>query len=323
MVRGPWQTIQPARRAWKVWKTWGWKQSEHAATRVASEGISWSMERASVRPDIWSREATPGYPVRADGPLMHQWRLLRKSERLVRASSEFANSILTAPARAQLLAQGPIRRRPLRLRQSQCLQGQADVVRRVATVQDPLGPLRVQSRTPDDPIQPVPDPGRPVRDERHGLGLRGTQAMEVEGQQFHQVVRPVHRAVDPRPRPPDHPPFAVAEIEDQEFGLAPLDADLAAVLHAPTFLALDRRADADSPSIHLGDDVLSNHLLTRRELTVSVALQVAGPCRQDLGPQLAGHAVGPPSRRASAPGGGVHRGPTRSRGARRSDGRPG
>src|SRR5512135_2087034 len=84
MVRGPWQTIQPARRAWKVWKTWGWKQSEHAATRVASEGISWSMERASVRPDIWSREATPGYPVRADGPLMHQWRLLRKSERLVR-----------------------------------------------------------------------------------------------------------------------------------------------------------------------------------------------------------------------------------------------
>src|SRR5512135_1099228 len=83
MVRGPWQRIQPARRAWKVWKTWGWKQSEHAATRGASEGISWSMERASVRPNIWSREATPGYQVRADGPLMHQWRLLRKSERLV------------------------------------------------------------------------------------------------------------------------------------------------------------------------------------------------------------------------------------------------
>src|SRR5512135_228422 len=89
MVRGPWQTIQPARRAWKVWKTWGWKQSEHAATRVASEGISWSMERASVRPDIWSREATPGYPVRADGPLMHQWRLLRKSERLVRLAGHY------------------------------------------------------------------------------------------------------------------------------------------------------------------------------------------------------------------------------------------
>jgi hypothetical protein len=50
MVRGPWQVIQPASRAWKVWKTWGWKQSENAATRVVSEGISWSIERASVGP---------------------------------------------------------------------------------------------------------------------------------------------------------------------------------------------------------------------------------------------------------------------------------
>jgi len=88
--------------------------------------------------------------------------------------------------------------------------------------------------------------------------------MEVEHQQFHQVLRPVPRAVNPRLRPPDHPPFSVAEREDQEFGRAPLDADFAAVLHAPMFLALDRCADADSPSIHLGDDVLSNPLLTRR-----------------------------------------------------------
>ena len=45
------------------------------------------------------------------------------------------------------------------------------------------------------------------------------------------------------------------------------------------------------PPSDLGDDVLSGHLLARRELTVAIPLQVAGPCRQDLGPQLTGHAV--------------------------------
>ena len=115
--------------------------------------------------------------------------------------------------------------------------------------------------------------------------------MEVEGQQFHQVVRPVHRAVDPGARPLEHPPLAVAEVEDQQLRLAPLDADLAAVLHALAFRGLDLRADADPPAIDLGDDVLPGHLLARRESTVTEPLQVAGPCRQDLGPQLAGHAV--------------------------------
>ena len=115
--------------------------------------------------------------------------------------------------------------------------------------------------------------------------------MQVERQQFHQVIRPVHRAVDPRPRPPEHPPLAVAEVEDQQLRLPPLDADLAAVLHSLAFLGLDLGADADPSAIHLGDDVLPGHLLARRESTVAEPLQVTGPCRQDLGPQLPDHAV--------------------------------
>jgi hypothetical protein len=198
---------------------------------------------------------------------------------------------LTAPARAELVAQGPVRRRPFRLRQAKRLQRQADVVRRVVAIQDPLDPLRVQPGTPDDPVQPVPDPGRPVRDERHRLGPRRPQAMEVEGHQLHQVVRPAHRAVDPGPRPLEHPPLAVAEVEDQELGLAPFDADLAAVLNALALGGLDPGADANPPAVGLGDDILSDHLLTRGELTVAPAPQIASPGRQDLGPQLRGHAV--------------------------------
>jgi hypothetical protein len=94
----------------------------------------------------------------------------------------------------------------------------------------------------------------------------------VQRQQFHQVVRPVHRAVDPRPRAPEQPPLAVAEIEDQQLRLAPLDADLTAGLHPLAFLGLDLSADAAPSAIDLGHDVLSGHLLTRRELTVPEAL---------------------------------------------------
>src|SRR3954447_23980610 len=115
--------------------------------------------------------------------------------------------------------------------------------------------------------------------------------MQMHRQQFHQVIRPVHRAVDPGPRPPQHPPLAVAEIEDQQLRLAPLDADLAAILHPLAFLGLDLGADAHPSAVDLGDDVLPGHLLTRRELTVTEPLQVTGPCGQDLGAQLPGHAV--------------------------------
>ena len=66
--------------------------------------------------------------------------------------------------------------------------------------------------------------------------------MEVEGQQLHQVVRLVQRGIDPGPRPLEHPPLAVAEIEDQKLGLAPLDTDLAAVLEMTGLQALERIA---------------------------------------------------------------------------------
>jgi hypothetical protein len=108
--------------------------------------------------------------------------------------------------------------------------------------------------------------------------------MEVEGQQFHQVLRPVQRAVDPGARPLEHPPLAVAQVEDQELGLAPLDADLAAVLDALALGGLDLRADADPSSVHLGDDVLPGHLLARRDQSLAKTPDVAGPGRQDLGP---------------------------------------
>jgi len=113
----------------------------------------------------------------------------------------------------------------------------------------------------------------------------------VEGQQLHQVVRRVHRAVDPGPRPLDHPPLAVAQVEDQQLGLAPLDSDLAAVLHALALGGLDLGADANPAAVDFGDDVLPGHLLARREQTVAPAPQVAGPGRQELGPQLRRHAV--------------------------------
>ena len=163
---------------------------------------------------------------------------------------------------------------------------------RVAAIQDPLDPLRVQPRAADDPVEPVPDPGRPVGDERHRLGPRRPQAMEVEGQQLHEVVRPAHRAVDPGPSPLDRPPLAAAEVEDQELRPPPPGPDLAAVLHAFAVRRLDPRADADPPAVDLGDDVLIGRLNTRREATVTEPPQVPGPCRQGLGPQLPGHAVG-------------------------------
>ena len=56
------------------------------------------------------------------------------------------------------------------------------------------------------------------------------------------------------------------------------------------FLGLDLGADADPSAINLGHDVLSGHLLARRELTVAGPLQVPGPRRQNLGPELPDHA---------------------------------
>ncbi len=105
------------------------------------------------------------------------------------------------------------------------------------------------------------------------------------------MVRPVHRAVDPGACPLDHPPLAVAQVDDQELGLAPLDTDLAAVLQALALGGLDLRSDADPTAIDLGDDELSGHLPTVREQAVTEPPQVAGPCCQDLGPQLVRHAV--------------------------------
>ena len=147
--------------------------------------------------------------------------------------------------------------------------------------------------------------------------------MEVEGQQFHQVVRPVHRAVDPGARPLEHPPLAVAQVEDQELRLAPLDADLAAVLHPLALRRLDLRSDADPPAIDLGDDVLPGHLLAAPGAARHGTAASHGSVSPGPRPPVGGTCGGPPSRRASAPGGGVRRGPTRSRGARRSGGPPG
>ena len=117
------------------------------------------------------------------------------------------------------------------------------------------------------------------------------QAVQVHGQQFHRVVRTLQRAVDPGTCPPGHPPLAAALGEDQQLRLPPLDADLAAVLHALAFLGLDLSADADPAAIDLGDDMPAGQLVAGREQAVTKALQVTSPCRQDLGPQLAGHAV--------------------------------
>ena len=115
--------------------------------------------------------------------------------------------------------------------------------------------------------------------------------MEVQRQQFHQLVRPAHRPVDPGTRPFEHPAATVAEIQDQELGFAPLDADLAAMLHPLALRRLDLRADAHPPAIHLRHDVPAHQIVPRRELAVTIPLQLAGACGEDLGPQLAGHAV--------------------------------
>jgi hypothetical protein len=115
--------------------------------------------------------------------------------------------------------------------------------------------------------------------------------MQMHRQQFHEVIRTIHRAVDPRPRSPQHPTFAVAEIDDQQLRLSPINANLTAVLHALAFLGLDLGADPDSAAIDLSHDVLSGHLLTRRQSTVTEPQQVTGPCRQDLGAQLPDHTV--------------------------------
>src|SRR5438067_3829836 len=85
MVRGPRQTIQPATRTWKVWKTAARKQSRNGAISPARPGISWSMGadlRAATtlvgvsNPRISRRHAV------ARSLLRHQW-VHDKSETLV------------------------------------------------------------------------------------------------------------------------------------------------------------------------------------------------------------------------------------------------
>ena len=115
--------------------------------------------------------------------------------------------------------------------------------------------------------------------------------MEVQRQHVHQLIRPAHRPVHPGAHPLEHPAATVTEIKDQELGLAPLDADLAAMLHPLAIRRLDLRADPHPPAIGLRHDVPAHKVVPRRELTVAKLLQLAGACGEDLGPQLAGHAV--------------------------------
>jgi hypothetical protein len=63
------------------------------------------------------------------------------------------------------------------------------------------------------------------------------------------------------------------------------------MLHPLALRRLDLRADAHPPAIDLRDDVPARQVVARRESAVTIPLQLAGACGEDLGPQLAGHAV--------------------------------
>jgi hypothetical protein len=63
------------------------------------------------------------------------------------------------------------------------------------------------------------------------------------------------------------------------------------MLHPLALRRLDRDARADPPAIDLRDDVLARQVVARREAAVTMPLQLAGACGEDLGPQLTGHAV--------------------------------
>jgi hypothetical protein len=166
-------------------------------------------------------------------------------------------------------------------------QRQAQVMHAVTPVQHLDHPGRLQLDLRDHPIQPRPDPRRTVGRERHDLGFRGSQSVQVERHQFDQRIRAPQRPVDDRPAPLGHPPLLIGLEEEHHLGLTPLDAELPPLLLATDADLRDDRAHPDPAAIDPHRDPLAGEFVTRGQRAGAEPEQVADPRRQHLLSQFA------------------------------------
>src|SRR4051812_5117374 len=172
-------------------------------------------------------------------------------------------------------------------------QRQTEVLRRMPEVQDEMPLLIAQPHTLGHPLQPLPDPRRPVGQEHHHLRTGGPQPVQVHRQQFHGFVRPTEGAVDPRTAGSDLFAVLVDLVDDQQLDVAPVGLVTASLLlgFALAFLLARDTAQTALAGVDATGHTLARQLLTRRHTTVAVVEQVAFATRQGLRPQMGGDAA--------------------------------
>src|SRR5208282_2757736 len=147
-------------------------------------------------------------------------------------------------------------------------------------------PVRIQLDLGDDPIQPLPDPGRAVRHEGHHLGLGGTHPVQMKRDQFDQRIGALERAVDDWAASPNHAPLLVHFEKNYNLGLAPLDPELLPFPLAADPNRLYDGAHPDSATVHPDCDTLARELVASRQFAGAEPRQIAGAGGQHLGSQF-------------------------------------
>src|SRR4051812_21374961 len=172
-------------------------------------------------------------------------------------------------------------------------QRQADVLRRMPEVQDEMPLLMAQPHTLGHPLQPLPNPRRPVGQEHHHLRTGGTEPLQVHRHQFHGFVRPTEGAVDPGAARSDLLAFLVDLVDDQQLDVTPVGLVTAALLlgSALAFLLARDAAEPALAGVDATGHARARQLLTGRHPALAVVEQVAFATRQDLRPQLGGDAA--------------------------------
>src|SRR3954468_9621105 len=172
-------------------------------------------------------------------------------------------------------------------------QRQSDVLRRMPEVEDEMPLLIAQPHTFGHPLEPLPNPRRPVGQEHPHHRTGCTQPVQVHRQQFHGFVRPTEGAVDPGTACSDLLALLVDLVDDQQLDVAPVGL-VTAALRLGFALAFLLARDVSQPALAGVDatgHTLTRQLLTSRHTAVTVVEQVAFATRQDLRPQMGGDAA--------------------------------
>src|SRR5579875_2099060 len=195
--------------------------------------------------------------------------------------------------RTQTLTQSPIPTRTFVGAQVQTRQRQADVMHRMTEIEHLEHALGTQADTLDHPRHTLPNPRRAVTQEDHPVRLGGPQAVQMQGQQFHALIRPLERPIDPRPRLGLHPPLLIQYKDDQHFRLTPFHTQPPPFLLAFAFATLlaDDYPGAHTPAVNGHAHTLATQGRARRPFAGPVTLPVTLARRQHLGSETPGDAM--------------------------------